>query len=355
MKIRKPDNFHTHLRDHEDLTTLAIMQTLPGYARVMFMPNLKEPLVTAPQVVAYLERLHRWSTGPLQFFPTLMLTNETTVNDIREAKKVGVIAVKYYPGDIYVHLCSGLNDPLSSNLITIFKECRKQEISVSVHAEAANTYFLYAEDSFLPYIREWHRQVPGLRIVVEHISSAKTVEFVESCGPEVKATITPMHLVSTTDDIIYGRPGETRGYHVHNAYYPPPKTPEDRLALIQAATSGSPKYFGGDDNAPHTKSNKETTCSCAGSYPALCSVETYAEVFESYGSLHRLEDFLSRFGAEHYHLPLNQLTIELVQKPWLMPNAVAFSTNSPPNSPDDQRIVPWRAGEIIPWKIRHAR
>ncbi|MBS9777118.1 MAG: dihydroorotase [Gammaproteobacteria bacterium] len=334
--LTQPDDFHIHLRD-EDALALTVVQAAAQFNRVTVMPNLKAAVDNTDAALAYLCRIKEHIPTNTQFTPimTLYLTANLTHDEIVKAKSAGINSVKLYPQGATTNSAQGVAD------IGLFEDtfAHMSELGMKllVHGEVSdpNVDIFSREGEFithsLPNIIKRH---PNLRIVAEHITTAKAVTFIEQAPDNVGATITPQHLLANRNDLLSG------GIKPHYYCLPILKTEPDRIALLKAATSGNPKFFLGTDSAPHTTSTKESSCGCAGCYTMPYAIEYYAEAFDSIGKIDKLSDFAGRFGAEFYQLPINTTQIELVKKPQVIADAFDYLGES---------ITPFMAGKTLQW------
>ncbi len=339
ITITRPDDWHLHLRDGAAMASV-LADTAKRFARAIVMPNLEPPVTTTQQALHYRDRILGALPDGAEFEPlmTLYLTDDTPPEEISRAKLSGrVHGVKLYPKGATAHSEAG---------VTRISRCfnaleRMQEIGLPllVHGEATDPVVdvfdrekAFVEEALGPLVQRF----PGLRVVLEHITTREAAQFVEVTGPNVAATITAHHLLLNRNALFLG------GIRPHHFCLPVLKREEHREALVEAATSGNPKYFLGSDSAPHARGAKENACGCAGMYTAHAALELYATAFEEAGALDKLEGFASRFGAEFYGLPLNQGSVTLVRESWTVPQTVPFGS---------EELVPLRAGETVPWKL----
>jgi len=339
LTLRRPDDWHVHLRDGEALKAVAPF-TAARFGRAIVMPNLKPAVTTTELARAYRERIlaalpPRGSFEPLL---TLYLTNSTTPEEIDLAKSSGFIhGIKLYPAGATTHSDAGVTD--IRHVYGTLARMEKLGMRLLVHGESPQpdvdvfdreTHFI---DVVLAPLLE---RFPALPVVLEHITTARAVEFVSHARPGVAATITPQHLLHNRNAIFLG------GIRPHFYCLPILKRERDRQALLGAATSGNPRFFLGTDSAPHEKATKENSCGCAGMFTAHAAIELYAEAFESVGRLDRLEGFASHFGADFYDLPRHSETITLLKETWVAPEKYPFAGGT---------VVPYRAGERISWRL----
>ena len=340
ITLTRPDDWHLHLRDGVALAAVA-PHTARQFARAIVMPNLRPPVTTVAQAAAYRERILAAVPGRPTFSPlmTLYLTDNMPAQEIDRAKASGFVhAVKYYPAGATTNSDAG---------VTAIEKCfatlaRMEEngLPLLVHGEVTDAEVdifdrerVFLERVLAPLLRRF----PRLRLVLEHITTLEGVQFVESLGPTVAGTLTAHHLLMNRNALLAG------GVRPHHYCLPVLKRETHRLALLQAAASGSPKFFLGSDSAPHARGTKESACGCAGCYTALHALELYAEAFESAGALDRLEAFASFHGADYYGLPRNTETITLERADWRVPDSLPFG---------DGALVPLRAGETLHWRLK---
>jgi len=329
LSLRKPDDMHVHLRQ-DAMLTLVTPHTAAQCARAIVMPNLTPPILTAEDVNRYRKEIQ--TAGGKGFTPlmTFKIVPSTTAAMVEKLKKAGATAGKLYPEGVTTNSEDGVKDIPA--LYPVFKEMEKQGLVLCLHGEVPGVFSLDREAAFLPVLDALAKNFPNLKIVLEHITTAASVEKVLSLPKNVGATITVHHLELTLDEVIGDK------IHPHHFCKPIAKRPEDKARLIEAAISGNPKFFLGTDSAPHTKETKECAAGCAGVYTAPVMMPVLAEVFERMDSLEKLEDFSSKFGAVFYDLPLNMEKIELVKEDWQVPDL--YGT-----------VVPYRAGQMLSWRL----
>jgi dihydroorotase len=339
LTLRRPDDWHLHLRDGPAMGSV-LADTARRFARAIVMPNLKPPVTTVEQALAYRERILAALPPGMSFEPlmTLYLTDDTSPEEISRAKLSGrVHGVKYYPAGATTHSEAGV-----TRISRCFRALERMEevgLPLLVHGEVTDPAVdvfdrekAFIEEVLGPLVERFH----GLKVVLEHITTREAVQYVEVTGANIAATITAHHLLMNRNALFMG------GIRPHHYCLPVLKREEHREALVEAATSGNPKFFLGTDSAPHERGAKEAACGCAGIYTAHAALELYAVAFEEAGALDRLEDFASRFGAAFYGLPQNEGTVTLVRESWTVPETLPFG---------DGTLVPLRAGEEIPWKL----
>lgn len=334
----KPDNFHVHFRQGETLALVA-RETYKFYARGLVMPNTSPPILNGENVKRYRDEILEITGDKFEPLMTLYMTPNTTPGMIVEAKKAGITAVKIYPKGKTTNSQHGISNFNSDQLMSAIAEIELCGLILSIHAEHPAHSWRVAEQKFIPIVRKWLNATTSLRIVIEHVSSAAMVRFIESDSGSgrVAGTVTPMHLMMTDEDILTCRMGDRIGLNPHNYCFPMPKRMSDRQEIKRVVRSGHKSFFAGDDSAPHHVNMKESVCGCAGAFSAPASFPTYAEFFE--GDLTKLEYFMSLFGANFYKLPINKENIKL-EKSYKIPNYI-YST--------DGKITlrPWRAGNVI--------
>ena len=342
ITITRPDDWHLHLRDGAALASV-LPHTARQFARAIVMPNLKPPVTTAADALAYRDRILAALPEGVQFEPlmTLYLTDNTDPDEIRRAQDTGFIhAVKLYPAGATTNSAAGVTD---------LKKCYKtlevmQEVGMPllVHGEVTDhdIDLFDREAVFIERVmRPLRRDLPALNIVFEHITTKDAAQYVAEAEGPIAATITAHHLLYNRNEIFRG------GIRPHYYCLPVLKREEHRLALVTAATSGDERFFLGTDSAPHAIGAKESSCGCAGCYTALHAMELYTQAFADAGALDKLEAFASFNGPAFYGLPRNEGSITLVRENWTIPNTVPMG---------DDRLVPLNAGEDIGWKIVQA-
>ena len=338
ITITRPDDWHLHVRDGAALHTV-VPHTAAQFGRAIIMPNLKPPVTTAAQAVAYADRIRAAVPAGVAFEPlmTLYLTDKLPPDEIRRAKEAGVVAVKLYPAGATTNSDAGVTD-IRKTTATL-EAMQREGILLLVHGEVTSPDVdlfdreaVFIEQQLIPLRRDF----PGLKIVMEHITTKEAAQYVASEDTLLGATITAHHLLYNRNAIFTG------GIRPHYYCLPVLKRETHRVALVQAATSGNPKFFLGTDSAPHPAHVKEHATGCAGCYTAHAAMEMYAEAFEAAGALDRLEGFASFFGADFYGLPRNTGTITLRKESWTPPESFAFG---------DAALKPLRAGEALPWRL----
>ena len=339
LTLIRPDDWHLHLRDGPALAAVA-SDSARRFGRAIVMPNLKPAVRTTQQALHYRDRILAALPEDTSFEPlmTLYLTDDTPPEEIARAKLSGrVFGVKLYPAGATTHSDEGV-----TRLSRCFHTLEKMEelgLALLVHGESTDPAIdvfdreqVFLEDVLGPALERF----PRLKVVLEHITTREAVQFVEVTGENVGATITAHHLLMSRNALFLG------GIRPHHYCLPVLKRETHREALVEAATSGNPKFFLGTDSAPHARRAKEAACGCAGIYTAHAAIELYAAAFEEAEALDKLEGFASRFGAQFYGLPLNRDTLTLVREEWTVPDELSFGGDA---------LVPLRAGETIAWKL----
>ena len=343
LTLLQPDDWHLHLRDGGAMASV-IPDAAQRFARAIIMPNLTPPVTTVAAARAYRERILEAlaASGAHRHFEPLMtlyLTDSTPPEEIRKAKTSGfVYAVKLYPAGATTHSDAGVTD--IAKCMPAIEAMQETGLPLLVHGEVTDPSVdvfdreaAYIEQTLQPLAQ----RCPALKLSMEHITTRQAVEFVSAAPDNVVATITAQHLLYNRNALFQG------GVRPHYYCLPILKREEHRQALVQAATSGNPKFFLGTDSAPHETSTKETACGCAGCYTAYAAIELYAEAFDAAGALDRLEGFASRFGPAFYGLPVNESHITMVADAWRAPLEQPFG---------DGRITPLRAGEMHAWRLQ---
>jgi dihydroorotase len=339
ITLRRPDDWHLHLRD--DAALRAVLPfTARCFARAIVMPNLTPPITTTGAALAYRERILAATPPELAFEPlmTLYLTDHTPAAEVDRARASGLIhGFKLYPAGATTHSEAGVTD--LARIDAVLARLSELELALEVHGEVTRPGVdifdreqRFIEEVLGPLVLRH----PRLRVVFEHITTAAAVAFVRAARPGVAATITPQHLLENRNALFEG------GIRPHYYCLPILKTEFDRQALIEAATSGDPRFFLGTDSAPHARGAKESACGCAGIFSAHAAIELYAEVFDAAGALERLEGFASCFGADFYRLPRNESTITLERHAWTPPPHYPFGAD---------QLVPLRAGAPVQWRL----
>lgn len=329
--IRKPDDLHIHLRQGEMLKEV-IGFTAQQCRRALVMPNTIPPVLSDSDVRRYREEIEAAIPEDVQFTPlmTFKIVDSIAPEMVPALSESGAVGGKLYPEGVTTNSEDGVKD--IESLFPLFESMSEHGLVLCIHGETPGTFSMDREETFLPTLEKIARRFPALKIVFEHASTARAIEVVESLHENVAATITAHHLKITLDDLLGGK------LNPHNFCKPVVKRPEDRDALIKAATSGNPKFFLGSDSAPHSIEAKECCEGAAGVFTAPILLPLLADLFEEHGALEKLEFFTSEAGAKFYGLPLNEEKITLVKKPFVIPK----ETNG---------IVPFLAGETLTWSL----
>ena len=339
ITITKPDDWHIHLRDG-DMLDRTVNDVAAWANRAVVMPNLTPPVKNVADATAYHSRIMSALKGHPRFEPlmTLYLTDATTPEDIAAAAQSQLVCgVKLYPAGATTNSAAGVTG-LESLKPTI-EAMQTHNLPLLIHGEVTDPDVdifdreaKFIERTLAPLTQEF----PELRVILEHITTEDSVNFVTESRPGVAATITPQHLLFDRNDMLVG------GIRPHLFCLPILKRRQHKEALRRAAISGNPKFFIGTDSAPHTVETKESSCGCAGCYSAHAAIPLYAEVFDEEGSLDKLEAFTSHFGADFYGRARNEETIDLVKVDNLSPESLRFGPST---------VVPLRAGELLKWRL----
>jgi dihydroorotase len=333
LTIRRPDDWHVHLRDGEVLAKVAPF-TARQFARAIVMPNLLPPITTAEAAAAYRDRIVVAAGAGFTPLMTCYLTDQTSPNELTHGFEEGVwIAAKLYPAGATTNSASGVTN--IRNIYPALARMEKIGMVLCVHGEVTDPAVdvfdreaVFIERVLMPLVFDF----PELKIVFEHITTSEAVNFVIDTAANIAATVTPQHMIINRNAIFAG------GLRPHSYCLPVAKREKHRLAVRHAATSGSSKFFLGTDSAPHARSAKESACGCAGIFNAPFALESYATVFEEEGALDRLEAFASINGAHFYGLPINEETTTLERSEVEVPNEV-------------DGVVPFHAGETLRWRF----
>lgn len=339
ITIIRPDDWHLHLRDGAHMRAV-LPDTARRFGRAIVMPNLRPPVTTAAAAVEYRKRILDALPQESRFEPlmTLYLTDNTDAQEIERAKASGIVhAVKYYPAGATTNSASGVTDLARCH--AVLEAMAYHGMPLLVHGEVTDPEIdvfdrerVFLERVLAPLVERY----PGLRLVVEHITTREAAEFVRQAPARVAATITAHHLLLNRNALFAG------GVRPHVYCLPIIKRETHREALVAAAISGNCKFFLGTDSAPHARHTKETSCGCAGVYTAHAAIELYAEVFDQADALARLENFASRFGADFYGLEHNPDKIVLEKADVEIPDEIVFG---------DESLVPFRAGGSMRWRM----
>lgn len=338
LTITRPDDWHLHVRDGEALN-MVVPHTAAQFGRAIIMPNLRPPVTTTEQALAYKARIQAAVPQGMTFEPlmTLYLTDNLPADEIKRAKDAGVVAAKLYPAGATTNSDAGVTD-LRKTYKTL-EAMQRDGMLLLVHGEVTSPDIdlfdreaVFIDTQLIPLRRDF----PELKIVFEHITTKEAAQYVSDAGRYTAATITAHHLLYNRNAIFTG------GIRPHYYCLPVLKRETHRLALVEAATSGTDKFFLGTDSAPHPAHLKEHATGCAGCYTAHAAIEMYAEAFDSAGALDKLEAFASFNGADFYGLPRNLGTITLKKESWTPPESFAFG---------EAALKPLRSGEALPWRM----
>ena len=338
LVITRPDDWHLHVRDGDALNTV-VPHTAAQFGRAIIMPNLRPPVTTAAQALAYKSRIQAAVPQGMTFEPlmTLYLTDNLPADEINRAKDAGVVAAKLYPAGATTNSDAGVTD-LRKTYKTL-EAMQRAGMLLLVHGEVTSPDIdlfdreaVFIETQLMPLRRDF----PELKIVFEHITTKEAAQYVRDSDKFTAATITAHHLLYNRNAIFTG------GIRPHYYCLPVLKRETHRLALMEAATSGIAKFFLGTDSAPHPAYLKEHASGCAGCYTAHAAIEMYAEAFDAANALDKLEAFASFNGADFYSLPRNQGTITLKKESWTPPESFVFG---------EAALKPLRSGEALPWRM----
>jgi dihydroorotase len=338
LTLTRPDDWHLHVRDGAALAAV-LPASARQFARAIVMPNLRPPVTTTAQALAYRERILAARPAGSDFEPlmTLYLTDNTAPDEIRRAKAAGIVALKYYPAGATTNSDAGVTDLRKTH--ATLEAMQREGLLLLVHGEVTDPEVdlfdreaVFIDRQLIPLRRDF----PALKIVFEHITTREGAQYVLAAEGPLGATVTPQHLLYNRNAIFTG------GLQPHFYCLPVLKAEEHRRALVAAATSGSPRFFLGTDSAPHAAHLKEHAGGHAGCYTALTALELYAEAFEAAGALDRLEGFASFHGADFYGLPRNTGTVTLRREPWTVPAVLPFG---------EAEIKPLRGGETLAWRL----
>ena len=339
LTLQRPDDWHVHLRDGAALAAV-LPFTAAQFGRAVVMPNLQPPVTTTALAGAYRERIRAALPPGSDFEPlmTLYLTDATAPEEIALAHSSGFVhGVKLYPAGATTHSNAGVTDitRVSSTLAAM----EELGLPLLVHGESTrgdvdvfDREAVFIDEVLAPLAERF----PRLKIVFEHITTARAVEFVDSARAGIAATITPQHLLHNRNALFAG------GLRPHYYCLPVLKRERDREALVGAATGGSSRYFLGTDSAPHERAAKESACGCAGMFTAHAALELYAEAFDAVGRLDRLEGFASHHGADFYGLPRHTGMVTLVRGEWTVPPSYPFGAG---------QLIAYRAGATVGWRL----
>jgi dihydroorotase len=338
LTLRRPDDWHLHVRDGAVLSTV-VPHTARQFGRAVIMPNLRPPVTTAAQALAYKARILAALEPAQRFEPlmTLYLTDHLAPDEVRRAREAGVVAIKLYPSGATTNSDAGVTD-LRKTYATL-EAMQREGLRLLVHGEVTDSAIdlfdreaVFIDTQLIPLRRDF----PELQIVFEHITTREAAQYVAQADAHTAATITAHHLLYNRNALFTG------GIRPHYYCLPVLKRETHRQALVAAATSGSPKFFLGTDSAPHATALKEHASGCAGCYTALHALELYAEAFDAAGALDRLEGFASLHGPAFYGLPPHADRVTLRRETWTVPAQLPFG---------ETHLTPLRAGETLAWKL----
>jgi dihydroorotase len=341
LTLRRPDDWHLHLRDGAQLAAV-LPFTARRFGRALVMPNLKPPMTTTAALAEYRARILAALPAGLTFEPmmTLYLTDGTSAEEIRKARASGfVVGAKLYPAGATTHSDAGVTS--IDKVWPALEAMAEAGLVLQVHGEVTEPQVdvFDREQAFIDRVlSRVVDRVPQLKVVFEHITTRTAAQFVRASRKGVAATITPQHLLLNRNAIFEG------GIRPHLYCLPILKREDDREALVDAATSDDPRFFLGTDSAPHARHTKEAACGCAGIFSAHAGIELYAEAFEAAGQLDRLQAFAAERGADFYGVPRNTGTITLHRVPWTVPDSYVYGAG-------DLSLVPFRAGGTITWQL----
>jgi len=340
LTLTRPDDWHLHVRDGAAMHAV-VPHTAAQFARAIIMPNLKPPVTTTAQALAYKARILAAVPAGVPFEPlmTLYLTDNLAPEEIARAKAAGIVACKLYPAGATTNSDFGVTD--LRKIYPVLEAMQREGLLLLVHGEVTSSDIdlfdreaAFIDQQLIPLRRDF----PELKIVFEHITTKEAAHYVREADRFVGATITPQHLLFNRNAIFTG------GIRPHYYCLPVLKREEHRQALVQVATSGSSKFFLGTDSAPHAAHLKEHASGCAGCYSAHAALELYATAFEAAGTLDKLEGFASLHGPDFYGLPRNTSTVTLIKQTWTPPESFAFGEGA--------ELKPLAAGEALGWKLQ---
>lgn len=339
ITLIQPDDWHLHLRDGDAMRDV-LADSARQFGRAIIMPNLRPPVTTVADALAYQERIRSSLPVGSTFEPlmTLYLTDRTSPEEVaRAAESADVHAIKLYPAGATTNSDAGVNE--LEALYPVLAAMERHDMPLLVHGEVTDAKVdifdreaVFIDRHLAPLIERF----PALRVVLEHITTREGADFVRDSRAGVAATITAHHLLHNRNALLAG------GIRPHFYCLPVLKREPHRQALLAAATSGNPKFFLGTDSAPHARQQKESACGCAGCYTAPAAMALYATAFEAANALPALEGFASCHGADFYRLPRNTNTIRLIRQPWQVPESLPFG---------EDELIPWLAGETLHWSL----
>ena len=338
LTITRPDDWHLHVRDGAALASV-VPHTAAQFGRAIIMPNLKPPVTTTALALAYRQRIRQAVPAGTAFEPlmTLYLTDNTPAGEIARAAEAGIVALKLYPAGATTNSDAGVTDIRKT--YAALEAMQRAGLKLLVHGEVTDAEIdlfdreaVFIDRVMIPLRRDF----PELKVVFEHITTKEAAQYVTEAGAFTGATITAHHLLYNRNAIFLG------GIRPHYYCLPVLKREVHRQALVQAATSGNPRFFLGTDSAPHPAHLKEHASGCAGCYTAHAALELYAAAFEAAGALDKLEGFASFFGADFYGLPRNSGRIQLRKEEWMPPESYPFG---------EAVVKPLAGGEPLAWRL----
>jgi len=328
LELIKPDDMHIHLRQGEQLKNY-VADAGVYFQRAVVMPNTVPPIDSPETLKKYKHEIEDSFSG-FKALMTFKLHPRITPDGVKDLKEAGCIGGKLYPEGVTTNTGEGITN--IQDIYPLFEALEDLDMVLNIHAEEPGAFSLDREREYLPRIQKIIENFPRLRIIVEHISDMASVEFVNNASENIAASITVHHMELTLDQIIGAR------LQPHHFCKPVPKRPRDKKAILDAALSGSSKYFLGTDSAPHLKKDKESDRGCAGIYSAPVAMPVLLETFESAGALAKVENFTSVFGSDFYKIPRNTSTLRMRKKPWKVPDEI-------------HGVVPYKAGETLSWGL----
>ena len=339
LTLTRPDDWHLHVRDGAALQTV-VPHTARAFGRAMIMPNLRPPITTVAEAATYRQHVLAAVPSERRFEPlmTLYLTDHTQPAEIAKAHESGIVhGVKLYPAGATTHSDSGVTN--LESIYPVLEAMAFHDIPLLIHGEVTDSEVdvfdresLFIEQRLIP-LRE---RFPTLRVVLEHVTTRQGIEYITNAPGRIAATLTAHHLLYNRNALFQG------GIRPHYYCLPILKREEHRRALLEAATSGNPRFFLGTDSAPHSRLGKEQSCGCAGIYTAHAALELYAEAFDQVDKLDRLEAFAAFHGADFYGLPRNSETVTLQRSSWPVPDSYPYPEGG---------LIPLRSGETMDWQL----
>ncbi len=337
LSITQPDDWHVHLRDGETLKN-TVNGSAKHFARILVMPNLQPPITSTAGALSYRSNILKELNKNSQLNPymSIYLTTDVSPDEIYKIKaEEFILSAKLYPKGATTNSDAGASN--LKDLYPHFAALEDINAVLQIHGEVTNADIfdrekIFIKESLIPIIKNF----PNLRIVLEHISTKEACEFINDASQNIAATITPQHLLYNRNHLLAG------GIKPHFYCLPILKRERDQRSLLNAALSGNKKFFAGTDSAPHTKSQKESACGCAGVYSAPFAVSLYAEAFSNNGAIEKLNNFMGKFGAEFYQLPQNTSKIELIKKPIQIPESMPLGNDI---------VIPLAARQTLQWSV----